>query len=88
MGYTKHWIPFECKPDLLTQLIHQLSVSSNNLFQDVLSLDPDMLRLVPRPVLALILVFSTSQIYEKEEAVEVEECRNTKAQVRLRIASG
>lgn len=70
MGYSKHWIPLECNPDLFTQLIHQLGVSSDIVFQDVLSLDPDMLSLIPRPVLALILVFPTSKIYEDEKAVE------------------
>ena len=70
MDYSKHWIPLECNPDLFTHLIHKLGVSSNLIFQDVLSLDPDMLSLVPRPVLALILVFPTSETYEKEKATE------------------
>ena len=70
MGYTKHFIPLESNPDLFTQLIHILGVSSNLVFQDVLSLDSDMLALIPRPVLALILVFPTSEVYEKEKAIE------------------
>ena len=70
MGYTKHFIPLECNPDLFTQLIHSLGVTSNLVFQDVLSLDSDMLAFIPRPVLALILVFPTSELYEKEKANE------------------
>ena len=70
MSYTKHYIPLECNPDLFTQLIHKLGLSSNLTFQDLFSLDPDMLAFVPRPVLALILVFSTSDVYEKEKAIE------------------
>ena len=70
MGYTKHYIPLECNPDLFTELIHNLGVSSSLVFQDVLSLDPDMLAFVPRPVLALILVFPTSDTYEKDKALE------------------
>lgn len=70
MVYTKHYIPLECNPDLFTQLIHKLGVSSNLIFQDVLSLDPDMLAFVPRPVLALILVFPTSEAYEKEKTID------------------
>ena len=70
MGYTKYFIPLECNPDLFTQLIHSLGVTSNLVFQDVLSLDSDMLAFIPRPVLALILVFPTSELYEKEKANE------------------
>lgn len=70
MGYIKYFIPLECNPDLFTQLIHSLGVSSNLVFQDVLSLDSDMLAFIPRPVLALILVFPTSEIYEKEKAID------------------
>ena len=70
MDYTKHWIPLECNPDIFTQLIHQIGVSSNITFQDIFSLDPDMLSLVTRPVLALILVFPTSETYEKEKIAE------------------
>ena len=73
MFYTKHFIPLECNPDLFTQLIHILgatSASTNLVFQDVLSLDSDMLALILRPVLALILVFPTSEVYEKEKAAE------------------
>ena len=70
MDYSKHWMPLECNPKLFTQLIHELGVSSNLAFQDVLSLDPDMLSFIPRPVLALILVFPTSKRYEAEKAAE------------------
>ena len=70
MGYTKHFIPLEYNPDLFTQLIHRLGVTSNLVFQDVLSLDCDMLAFIQRPVLALILVFPTSEAYEKEKAIE------------------
>ena len=70
MGYTKHYIPLECNPDLFSQLIHKLGVSTKLVFQDVISLDLDMLAFVPRPVLALILVFPTSEAYEKEKALE------------------
>lgn len=69
MGYSKHCIPLECNPDIFTELIHQLGVSRNIIFQDVFSLDPDIISLVPRPVLALIFVFPTPEVYEAEKAV-------------------
>ena len=46
MGYSKQWLPLECNPDLSTQLIHRLCVLPNIVFQDVFSLDPEILSLV------------------------------------------
>ena len=70
MAYTKHYIPLEANPVLFTQLIHQLGVSPSLEFQDVLSIDDsDLLGFVPRPVLALILIFPTSDVYEEQKAV-------------------
>ncbi|KAI1735513.1 ubiquitin carboxyl-terminal hydrolase, family 1 [Xylaria scruposa] len=65
MIYQKHFIPLESNPGLFTQLIHQLGVSTTLSFHDVWSLDdPDLLSLVPRPVLAFIMVFPTPSDYE------------------------
>lgn len=70
-SYKKHFIPLESNPELFTELIHQLGVGPSLAFRDVYSIDdPDVLSLVPRPVLALILVFPTSERYEKDKALE------------------
>ncbi|KAF5361707.1 hypothetical protein D9758_007292 [Tetrapyrgos nigripes] len=54
----KHYIPLESNPEVFTKLIHALGVSSAFEFIDVLSLDdPDLIAMMPRPVLALILAF-------------------------------
>ena len=75
MVYTKHYIPIEANPELFTQLIHQLGVSQKLEFQDVLSIDDhDLLSFIRGPVLALILVFPTSDVYEEQKALrEAEE---------------
>lgn len=71
MGYSKSYIPLECNPELFTHLIHKLGVSSTVAFHDVLSIDdPDLLAFIPRPALALILVFPTSATYEEQKAHE------------------
>lgn len=77
MIYHKHYIPLESNPILFTQLIHHLGVSPSLAFHDVLSIDdPELLAFIPRPALALILVFPTSPSYEafkaEEEAVREE----------------
>jgi len=64
--YRKHFIPLESNPELFTELVHKLGLSKSFEFQDVLSLDdPDLLAFLPRPAYALILVFPTTELYEK-----------------------
>ena len=61
MSYKNHYIPLESNPAVFTSLIHTLGVSPALSFQDVYSLDdPDLLACIPRPVLALILVFPSA----------------------------
>lgn len=67
--HRKHYLPLESNPEVFTDLIYQLGATSLE-FQDVFSLDPDLLALVPRPVLALVLVFPTSETHERYTAEE------------------
>ncbi|EJT96765.1 peptidase C12 ubiquitin carboxyl-terminal hydrolase 1 [Dacryopinax primogenitus] len=54
----KQFIPLESDPILFTELLHKLGVSDDLSFVDVLSLDdPDLLAIIPRPVLGLIFIF-------------------------------
>lgn len=69
-NYTKHFIPLESNPDIFTSLIHQLGISGVLSFQEVLSLDDDYIASFERPVLALILIFPTSEAYEDYRSTE------------------
>ncbi|KAI1367095.1 ubiquitin carboxyl-terminal hydrolase, family 1 [Xylaria arbuscula] len=60
---TVNFIPLKSNPGLFTQLIHQLGSLD----------DPDLLSLVPRPVLAFIIVFPTSSDYEDRLSKENKE---------------
>ncbi|KAH8668704.1 ubiquitin carboxyl-terminal hydrolase [Xylariales sp. PMI_506] len=69
MQYRKHYIPLESNPELFTKFVQQLGLSPALAFHDVLSMeDPELLGLVPRPVLALILVFPTTPTYDAHVA--------------------
>ncbi|KAF2265531.1 ubiquitin carboxyl-terminal hydrolase, family 1 [Lojkania enalia] len=75
--YRKHFIPLESNPEIFTELIRKLGVSESLEFQDVYSLDePQLLALIPRPVHALILVFPTTERYEKRIASEEAEAED------------
>ncbi len=75
--YTKHFIPLESNPDVFTELIHSLGISTSLSFHDVLSLDdPELLAFLPRPVHALILVFPTTEAYEQRVEVEDSEAED------------
>lgn len=65
------FIPLEANPQLMTTLIHKLGVSSALEMHDVYSLtDPDLLAFIPRPALALLLVFPVSAVYESHRLAE------------------
>ncbi|KAJ4301695.1 ubiquitinyl hydrolase 1 [Kalmusia sp. IMI 367209] len=65
MPYKKHFLPLESSPELFTELIHRLGFSSAFGFHDVLSIDDaELLAFIPRPALALVLVFPTTATYE------------------------
>jgi len=65
------FIPLEANPQLMTDLVHKLGVSQALQLHDVYSLtDPDMLAFIPRPALALLLVFPVSAAYESHRMAE------------------
>jgi ubiquitin carboxyl-terminal hydrolase L3 len=65
------FIPLEANPQLMTTLIHKLGVSDALEIHDVYSLtEPDLLAFIPRPALALLLVFPISAVYESQRMAE------------------
>jgi ubiquitin carboxyl-terminal hydrolase L3 len=53
----KTFVPLENNPEVFTDLIKRLGVSSDIGFYDVYSIDdPDLMSMVPRPVHALIFI--------------------------------
>ena len=63
--YAKHYIPLESDPSVLNDLMYGLGVSGSLTLTDVWEInDSIQLSLIPRPVLALILVLPTSEKYE------------------------
>lgn len=66
------WLPLESNPDVLTKYIHKLGVSSDWSLTDVIGLESEMLEWIPKPVKSIILLFPTSEAYEKYRTEEQE----------------
>ncbi|KAI1433144.1 putative ubiquitin carboxyl-terminal hydrolase [Xylaria sp. CBS 124048] len=65
------FIPLEANPELMTNLLHKLGLSSALQIHDVYSLtEPALLAFIPRPALALLLVFPISPVYESSRLAE------------------
>lgn len=60
--YRKHFLPLESNPEVFNDLIYRIGASNDLAFEDVFTLDDP--ELLPRPTVALILVFPTTPAYE------------------------
>ncbi|XP_073977287.1 ubiquitin carboxyl-terminal hydrolase [Rhodnius prolixus] len=79
------WTPLESNPEVMNKFLCRLGVPDKWQIVDVLSLDKDMLGLIPTPTLALILLFPSSEKYEKlkqeQEAKILEKGQNVSSKV-------
>ncbi|KAG4026041.1 hypothetical protein MFRU_046g00470 [Monilinia fructicola] len=70
----KAFIPLENNPEVMSSLLHKLGLSTALSFHDVFSIeDPSLLSFIPRPALALLLVFPVSKSYEQFRVTEDKE---------------
>jgi len=62
----KHFLPLESNPEVFNELLQLLGVTSDIGFEDVFTLDEP--QFLPRPALAVVLVFPTTDRYETKKA--------------------
>lgn len=62
-----HWIPLESNPDMLTAFARRIGLETTDLvFSDCVSVDPELLFMVPRPCRALIFLFPCANMYRAQ----------------------
>lgn len=62
-GGEERWLPLESNPEVLSSFLRRLGVPAAWTVQDVLSVDPELLVMVPRPALGLMLLFPITPAY-------------------------
>lgn len=75
-GGTGGWVPLEANPDVLNKYLERGGVVSGCRAVDVLGLEPEPLSWVPRPVVAVLLLFPCSERYETHKRQEDQRLRD------------
>lgn len=70
-----HWVPLESNPEMLTGFARKAGVPAQFEFCDIYGTDPELLMMVPQPVMAVTLLFQCSENLEKFKEQQREELR-------------
>ncbi|KAL1456126.1 hypothetical protein WDU94_000876 [Cyamophila willieti] len=67
------WVPLESNPEVMNQFLAALGVPKKWQIVDVYGTEPDLLAIVPQPILALIMLFPCTDKYEEHVKQEEKE---------------
>ena len=60
----ERWLPIESNPEVMNSFLRKLGVPGDWEINDVFGLDPELLLMLPQPVLSLLLLFPITDNYE------------------------
>ncbi|XP_026494749.1 ubiquitin carboxyl-terminal hydrolase isozyme L3-like [Vanessa tameamea] len=78
---TETLIPLESNPEVMNKFLQKLGVPNKWGMVDVMGLEPEMLSWVPKPVIALTLLFPVSDAYEQHKQKEENDILSTGQEV-------
>ncbi|KAF5445226.1 hypothetical protein F2P56_034292 [Juglans regia] len=75
---SKRWLPLEANPDVMNQFLWGLGLPEDEAeCFDVYGLDPELLEMVPKPVLAVLFLYPITSQSEEERLLQANEKKET-----------
>jgi len=72
------WLPLESNPEVINKYVNNIGVNTDKYeFVDIYGLDSELLAMVPRPVIAVLLLFPVTKIYQEYRAKLIENDKTT-----------
>mmetsp|Transcript_44802 Transcript_44802/g.106352 ORF Transcript_44802/g.106352 Transcript_44802/m.106352 type:complete len:243 (+) Transcript_44802:102-830(+) len=67
-----HWVPLESNPEMLTEFARRVGLPEGWEFVDVYGVDEGLLAMVPRPVVAVTLLFQCTEASSQHKKAQME----------------
>ena len=79
----ERWLPIESNPEVMNSFLKKLGVPEDWEINDVFGLDPELLLMLPQPVLSLLLLFPITEKYESFAREQEEAMKNVSVSEKL-----
>jgi len=71
------WLPLESNPEVINKYVNKIGINTDKYeFIDIYGLDSELLAMVPRPCIAVLLLFPVTKIYQEYRQKQIENQRN------------